>query len=151
EKCMNKCDTICWRSSQYFLTYIRNLPGGTLIVLGANANNPIGIQQNLDTVKAALQGGNTPMLRLRKEFATAQLSLLAAGGPGGPVAFNTFWSPLRCSGVSFGEITLSNGFKFTPNSLLADLNDQTVLAIKANRSADYEALARIWAMLNGRC
>src|SRR5262249_17376033 len=151
EICINKCDTICWRSTQFFIMFIRNLPGGTILIPGVNANNPTGVQQNLNAVRAALQGGNTPMLKLSKAFVTGQLSLAAAGGQGSPVVFNTYWSPLGCSGVSFGEITLSNGFKFSPSSLLNDLVVQTALAIKENRSADYEALASIWEMLNGRC
>ena len=151
EGCTAKCDTICWRSTQYFLTFFRNLPGGTVLIPGVNANNPVGIQQNLNAVRIALQGGASPMQRLSKEYVTGQLSIAGAGGPNSPVTFNTYWSPLRCSGVSFGEITLSNGFKFTPNSLLNDLVEQTVLAVKNNQSADYAALASIWALLNGRC
>ncbi|MGH9842242.1 MAG: SdrD B-like domain-containing protein [Blastocatellia bacterium] len=146
-----KCDTICWRSSQYFITFIRNLPGGAILIPGVNANNPIGIQQNLDKIKSALSGGNTPMLKLSKEYVTGQLSIAGAGGQNSPVTFNTYWSPLSCSGVSFGEITLSTGYKFTPGSLLNDLVEQTVVAVKENRSADYEKLATLWAMLNGRC
>lgn len=147
----DKCDTICWRSTQYFITFIRNLPGGSVLIPGVNANNPVGIQQNLNAVKAALQGGNTPMLRLSKEYVTGQLSVAGAGGQSSPVTFNTYWSPLKCSGLNFSPIVLSTGFVFTPDSLLNDLVDQTTLAVKQNRAADYDALASIWAMLNGRC
>ncbi len=151
EICGQKCDTICWRTTQYFLTNFRHLPGGAILIPGVNANNPVGIQGNLNAIRIALQGGFSPMQRLSKEFVTAQLSLAGAGGTGSPVVFNTYWSPLRCSGVSFGQVTLSNGFTFTPNSLLNDLVDQTTLAIKNNRSEDFAALANLWALLNGRC
>ncbi len=151
EKCMNKCDTICWKSTQYYITFIRNLPGGAVLIPGVNANNPVGIQQSLNAVRSALNGGNTPMLRLSKEFVTGQLSVASAGGQGSPVVFNTYWSPLSCSGLSFNAVTLSNGFTFTPSTLLNDLVEQTTLAIKQNRSDDYEKLASLWAMLNGRC
>ncbi|MDX2034801.1 MAG: SdrD B-like domain-containing protein [Blastocatellia bacterium] len=146
-----KCDTICWRPTQYFITFIRNLPGGTVLIPGVNANNPIGIQQNLNTIRTALQGGSAPSQKLSKEYVTAQLSLAGAGGQGSPVVFNTYWSMLRCSGVDFAPVTLSNGVVLSPDSLLNDLVDQTVFAIKGNGSADYEKLASIWALLNGKC
>jgi hypothetical protein len=146
-----KCDTICWRSTQHFLNNFRHLPGGAILIPGVNFNNPVSIQGNLNAVRIALQGGFSPMQKLSKEFVTAQLSLAGAGGTASPVVFNTYWSPLRCSGVRFNEITLSTGFKLTQESLLNDLVDQTTLAIKNNRSQDYAALAGIWALLNGRC
>lgn len=146
-----KCDTICWRPTQYFITFIRNLPGGTVLIPGVNANNPVGIQQNLNTIRTALQGGAAPSQKLSKEYVTAQLSIAGAGGQGSPVVFNTYWSMLRCSGVDFAPVTLSNGVVLSPDSLLDDLVNQTVLAIKSNASADYEKLASVWAQLNGKC
>ncbi|MFN0086787.1 MAG: SdrD B-like domain-containing protein [Blastocatellia bacterium] len=148
---IKKCDTICWRSTQYFITFIRNLPGGAVLIPGVNANNPVGIQQNLNTIRTALQGGSAPSQKLSKEYVTAQLSLAGAGGQGSPVVFNTYWSMLRCSGVDFAPVTLTNGIVLSPDSLLNDLVEQTVLAIKGNSSSDYERLASIWALLNGRC
>ena len=148
---VKKCDTICWRTTQYFITFIRNLPGGTVLIPGVNANNPVGIQQNLNAVRTALQGGSAPSQKLAKEYVTAQLSIAGAGGQGSPVVYNTYWSMLSCSGADFAPVTLSNGVVLSPASLLNDLVDQTVLAIKGNASADYEKLAGVWAQLNGRC
>lgn len=146
-----KCDTICWRPTQFFLTNIRYLPGGTVLISGVNANNPIGIQQGTDSIRIALQGGASPMQRLNKEYVTAQLSLAYSGGSGSPVVFNTFWSVLSCSGIAFAPVTLSNGVTLSPSSLLDTLVTQTNLAIRENRLNDMGALADIWKLLNGRC
>ena len=146
-----KCDTICWRSTQHWISNSRYLPGGTVLISGVNANNPVGIQQSLPAVRQALQGGNSAMQRINKEYVTAQISMAAAGGGGSPVVFNTFWSALSCSRVSFAPVTLSNGVTLSPISLLDTLNTQTVLAIKENRHADMFLLADIWALLNGKC
>jgi hypothetical protein len=146
-----KCDTICWRTTQFFITNIRYLPGGTVLISGVNANNPVGIQQSSNAIRTALQGGSSGMQRLNKEFVTAQLSLAYSGGGGSPVVFNTFWSSLTCSGVAFAPVTLSNGVTLSPNSLLDTLMTQTTLAIKENRFGDMGALADIWTQVNGRC
>lgn len=152
EKCTStKCDTICWRSTQHWINNFRYLPGGTVLISGVNANNPVGIQQNLPTVRQALQGGSSAMQRINREYVTAQLSLAANGGSGSPVVFNVFWSPLSCSGISFSPVTLSNGVTLAPSSLLDTLNTQSVLAIKENRHSDMFLLADIWQLLNGRC
>lgn len=146
-----KCDTLCWRPTQFFLTNIRYLPGGTVLISGVNANNPVGIQQATDAIRLALQGGSGVMKTLNKEYVTAQLSMAYSGGGGSPVVFNAFWSALSCSGISFSPVTLSNGVTLAPDSLLDTLNTQTVLAIKENRLNDMTALAGIWRLLNGRC
>lgn len=146
-----KCDTLCWRSTTYFLSPFASFPGGTVLISGVNNNVPVSIQQNMAAVKLALQGGNSPMKRLNKEYVTAQLSMAGAGGGASPVVFNAFWSPLRCSGVSFATVTLSNGVQLSPESLLDTLVTQTNLAIRENRANDQDALASIWALLNGHC
>lgn len=151
EICKGKCASICWRTTQHWITYSRYLPGGTVLISGVNANNPVGIQQNLPAVRQALQGGSSAMQRINKEYVTAQLSLASHGGSGSPVVFDTFWSALSCSQASFPSVTLSNGVTLNPSSLLDTLNTQTVLAIKQNRHADMFLLADIWAAVNGRC
>jgi hypothetical protein len=67
------------------------------------------------------------------------------------VAFNTYWSPLRCSGVFFAPVTLSNGVVLDPDSLLDTLYMQTQQAIRQNRFADFASLAQILTLLNRRC
>lgn len=151
EKCIDKCDTLCWRTTQHWISNFRYLPGGTVLISGVNANNPVGIQQNLPAVRQALQGGSSAMQRINKEYVTAQLSMAASGGSGSPVVFNAFWSVLSCSNVSFAPVTLSNGVTLAPSSLLDTLNTQSVLAIKQNRHADMFLLADIWAAVNGQC
>lgn len=122
-----------------------------MLISGVNANNPVGIQQNLPAVRQALQGGSSAMQRINKEYVTAQLSMAASGGSGSPVVFNAFWSVLSCSNVSFAPVTLSNGVTLAPSSLLDTLNTQSVLAIKQNRHADMFLLADIWTAVNGQC
>jgi len=152
EQCAStKCDTVCWRPTQYFITNIRYLPGGTVLIYGINSNNPIGNQQGMNAIRQALFGGPSATARFNKEYVTGQLSLAGAGGGGSPVVFNTFWSPLTCSGIAFGPISLSNGVTLTSNSLLDTLVTQSNLAIRENRTQDMGALADIWALLNGRC
>ncbi|MFN0109056.1 MAG: SdrD B-like domain-containing protein [Blastocatellia bacterium] len=146
-----KCDTLCWRSTQHWLSNYRYLPGGTVLISGVNANNPVSIQQSLSSVRQALQGGNSAMQRINKEYVTAQISMAASGGSGSPVVFNAFWSAISCSRVSFSPVTLSNGVTLSPSSLLDTLNTQSVLAIKQNRHADMFLLADIWALFNGQC
>ena len=147
----SKCDTVCWRATQWFLNNSRNWPGGTVLAAGFNANNPMSIQGNLAALRNVLQGGPSAQQRLNREFVTAQMSLALAGGSGSPVVFNVFWSPLHCSQVSFSAITMSNGMTFTPDTLLDTLMNETVLCIRQNRQQDYDELANMWSLLNGQC
>ncbi|MBI1764183.1 MAG: carboxypeptidase regulatory-like domain-containing protein [Acidobacteria bacterium] len=152
EQCMPiKCDTICFRDARDWLFRLNRLPNGTLIIMGFNFNNPVSIQRNVQAIQNALQSGITPMQQLNREFIAVQLNLANAGGTSSPVVFNSYWSPLRCSGLNFTPVTLTNGFVFTPETLLNDLMLQVQAAIRENRSADFQALANLLAQLNGRC
>lgn len=146
-----KCDTICWRQTQFFITNIQHLPGGTVLIYGVNSNNPVGTVTSTNAIRQALYGGTSVTARFNKEYITGQLSQLYAGGGGSPVVFNTLWSALSCSGISFGPVTLSNGVTLSSASLLDTLVTQSNLAIRQNRTQDMAALADIWALLNGRC
>ena len=146
-----KCDTICFRTSTYFLLRLDYLPGGSILIGGANLNNPVSILKSKDLIRNALQGGAGPVQKLNQQYVATQLSLASAGGIGSPVVFNTFWSPLKCSGVHFDPVTLSNGVELSPDSLLDTLNTQAQLAIKQNRTADMLIIAQILSLLNGRC
>lgn len=152
EQCMPiKCDTVCFRSARDWGFRLNRLPNGTLIIMGFNFNNPVSIQRNVQAIQTALQSGLTPMQDLNREFIALQLSLANAGGTSSPVVFNSYWSPLRCSGLNFAPVTLTNGYVFTPDTLLNDLMLQAQAAIRENRSADFQALANLLAQLNGRC
>ena len=152
EQCMPiKCDTVCMRSARDWSFRVNRLPNGTLIIIGFNFNNPVSIQRNAQTIQTLLTLGGTPMQDLNREFIALQLSLASAGGTSSPVVFNTYWSPLRCSGVNFAPFTLTNGYPFTPETLLNDLMLQVQGAIRENRTADFQALANLVALLNGRC
>jgi hypothetical protein len=151
EACMPiKCDTICYTQPREWLLRTR-YPNGAILVAGVNFNNPISIQRNLAIIRNVLQGFGTGMLNLNREFVATQLSLASAGGTGSPVVFNTYWSPLRCSGVIFTPVTLSNGYYMSPDTLLNDLVLQAQAAIRENRTADMQILADILIILNQKC
>ncbi|MBS1788129.1 MAG: HYR domain-containing protein [Acidobacteria bacterium] len=149
----NKCDTICFRSPQYYLLNLGSLPRGSVLIGGVNNNQPVSTG-NRTQIALALRGnatgfGLTPLQRLNQEFVAAQLSVIAAGGDGSPVAFNAFWSMLSCYNLNFASVMLSNGVVLSPASMLNDLFEQTQLAIRQNRTADFDKLTAILDMLNG--
>ena len=132
---------------------LNSLPGGTVLIGGANNNQPVSTS-NRTTIALALRGsatgfGLTPLQRLNQEFVAAQLSLNSAGGPGSPVTYNVFWSMLSCYNINFAPVTLSNGAMLSPASMLNELFDQAQLAIRQNRTADMAQLALIFDLLNG--
>jgi hypothetical protein len=146
-----KCDTICFKAPSYYLLQIDNLPNGSILIAGLNLNNPVSVQRNKDIIKIFLQGGGNPVADINREFIATQLSFGLAGGTASPSSFNVFWSPLRCSGLAFAPVTLTNGVTLSPDSLMDTLITQTQLAIRENRPADMSAIAQILALLNGRC
>jgi len=146
-----KCDTICFRSPTYWSFYLNSLPNGSILIGGINFNNPVSIQRNKDLIRQTLQNNASAMQLLNQQFVTLQLSLAANGGTASPVVFNVFWSPLRCSGVNFTPVTLSNGVTLSKDSLLDTLFMQCQLAIRENRSQDFAPLAQILLLLNSRC
>lgn len=149
-----KCDTICFRSPQYYLLNLGSLPRGTVLIGGVNNNQPVSIS-NTQAIALALRGSPTsnssltPLQRLNQEFVAAQLSSNAAGGSGSPVMYNAFWSMLSCYQINFAAVTLSNGVTINPSSLLNDLFQQAQLAIRENRLVDMNAIASIFDRLNG--
>ncbi|MDQ3010426.1 MAG: hypothetical protein M3X11_06955, partial [Acidobacteriota bacterium] len=146
-----KCDTVCYRSIQYYLLFGLNRINGSVLVGGVNFNSYISIQRNKELLMNVLQGGSGPQQQLNQQFVALQLSLTGAGGTGSPVVFNTFWSPLRCSGINFTPVTLSNGVTLSRDSLLDTLFNESLKAIRDNRTQDMIPLANIIALLNGRC
>ena len=149
--CATKCDTINFRSPQYFLNNINHLPQGSVIIGGVNFNAPVSTN-NIDSIELALTRGGalfgggatgSPLQRLNREFVAAQLSLELAGGHSSPTVYNAMWSTLGCPGRfgDFAPFRLSNGVTLSPNSMLKDLFTQTESAIRQNRASDYLALA----------
>jgi len=149
----NKCDTICFRSPQYYLLNLNSLPGGTVLIAGTNNNQPVSTT-NRTAIALALRGnatgfGLTPLQRFNQEFVAAQLSINSAGGSGSPVVYNVFWSMLSCYNINFASVTLSNGVILSPASMLNDLFEQAQLAIRQNRTADMDKIALVFDLLNG--
>jgi hypothetical protein len=110
-----------------------------------NNNAPISIQFNLPEVRRALEGGSTPLQTLNRQYVATQLSNIAANDLGLVPAT----SPLRCFGVNFTPVTLSNGVMLWRNTTFGELLSQTRTAILRNRTDDMLKLAMVLALLNG--
>lgn len=158
-----KCEKICFRPPILCQIFLNKLPPGTILIGGINNNNPVNIQTNGTAIRNALfpcPGANpncplTPLQQLNQQFVAAQLSLAANGGVSSPVAMNVLWSNLSCYPdiVKVLPVTLSNGFTFTPDSMVKDLFDQARKAITENRTvenrnADMIKLAKLFKLLN---
>jgi hypothetical protein len=146
-----KCDTICYRPPSYLLLRLDYLPNGSILIGGVNLNNPVSIQRSKNQIRIALEGGSGPLQRINQQFVATQINFAYAGGTGSPVVFNTLWSRLRCNGIEFQPVTLSNGVTLSPDSLLDTLVQQAISAIKQNRTQDMIPIAQILALLNSRC
>lgn len=143
-----ECNTICFRSPQYFKLNIDSLPRGTVIIGGVNYNRPISTTDKR-RIEMALRGGFTPLQQLNQEFVAAQLNLLNAGGDGSPRVFYVLEGPLTCYNLNFDPITLSNGFVLSPDSLLKDVYREARQSIFSNNVQDQIAMTKILDLLNG--
>lgn len=175
-----KCDTICLRPSTFFWQQLQlsgGLPSGAVIIGGMNFNNPISTRAIQGAFGSVLQPCfsptapivpnptepppfvprgvcvDPPLGQLNREYVTAQLSLLLAGGSGSPVAVNALWSNLGCPGLlgDFDPVTLSNGVTLAPSSMLKDLFMQAQFAIRdarPRRARDLLILAAFFRALN---
>lgn len=149
-----KCDTICFRSPQYWLLNLNKLPKGTVLIAGTNGNQPVSTS-NVTAIGLALKGNAlgfgtlTPQQQFNQEFVAAQLNFLSAGGSGSPVTYNSMWANLSCYGIKFNPVTLSNGVTLTVDSMVKELWMQATLVAHGNNQADFAALAAIFDLLNG--
>jgi hypothetical protein len=158
------CFSACFRSPQYYWFNLERLGdridnrGASVVIGGVNFNQPIGVAENVDLIRHFLKGSAfpgfappTPMARLNQEFLAAQLSLALAGGDGSPKAHSALNGQLQCHGgmIGFRPAVLSNGVALTPFSTLGELFEQALLAIRENRTADMDALAGLFNLLNG--
>ncbi|MDX2034450.1 MAG: pre-peptidase C-terminal domain-containing protein [Blastocatellia bacterium] len=142
------CQVICLQSPQYYsLQNANRLPRGFIFIGGVNFNNPVSVQTNVDDVRRALLGGSSSLQQLNQAYDAFQLSVTAASGtfPSGAIMA----SSVRCYGLRFSPIALSNGFTLTRNTTLSDLLVQTRQAILENRSDDMVKITSVLAMLNG--
>jgi hypothetical protein len=142
------CQVICLQSPQYYqLLSSSRFPRGSIFIGGVNFNNSLLVQNNLDDVRRALQGGPSTMQQLNQQYVALQLSVLTAGGPFGNPAILA--SSLRCFGLNFAPMMLGNGFTISRNSTLGDVLTQTRQAILDNRADDMPKLLTVLTMLNG--
>lgn len=143
-----ECNTICYRSPQYYKLNINSLPRGTVIIGGVNFNRPVSTSDTRK-LELALRGGFTPLQQLNQEFVAAQLNVLNAGGDGSAKVFYAMEGPLTCYNLRFDPVTLSNGFVLTPDSQLKDLYREARLCISSSNVQDQIALTKIFDLLNG--
>ena len=148
-----KCDTLCYRSPQWWLQNLDRAPGGNLVIAGVNGNQSVNTSQRR-TLELALRGNPfgfalTPRQALNQEYVAAQLNVMNAGGNGSVVVANSMWSNLSCYGIAIPTTTLSNGAVINSNSMVKDLYMQITLAIQERREADFLPLARLLDLLNG--
>lgn len=143
--------TICFRSPDYYLLNSSRIPSTAVVIAGVNYNNPTSspVEIRMALRGPGLYGGSSPVKLLNRQFVAAQLSLACVGGSGSPVIYGALDSELNGYGVSFASVTLSNGATITVNSTLGDLFEETLDAIRDNRSTDFGPLTQIWAQLNG--
>jgi hypothetical protein len=155
-----KCVTACFSAPEYYALKYECLIDtdfdfGTVIIGGQNFNNPILVDKCPERVLWVLKGSPffgpaaTPLGRLNRQYVAAQLSLNRHGGYGSPAVIDILWSNLSCYMLMFQPVTLGNGATISQDSMLKDLFEQTLFAIKANRTADMTKLTAIWQMLNG--
>ena len=153
-----------FRSPQYYWLHLEQIGDrvgnrdASVVGGGVNYNQPISVADNVDLIRSALQGSNfpglppaTPLARLNQEFLAAQLSLALAGGGGSAKAHTVLQGQLQCYGgmIGFRPAILSNGSTITHFSTLGELVEQALLAIRENRTADMDALAGLFNLLNG--
>ncbi len=141
------CQAVCFQAPQYYVLNMSRLPNGSILIAGVNFNQPVSIQDNLADVKRALQGGRSTLSQLNAEYVAAQISLLAVSGPFGSAAVLN--GVLRCYGVNFTPVQLSNGFTVSVNTTIGDLLNQVRLALTENRAEDMGRLAIILDLING--
>lgn len=148
-----KCDTICYRSPQWWLLNLDRAPGGNLLIAGVNGNQSVNTSQRR-TIELALRGNPfgfalTPRQALNQEYVAAQLNIMSAGGNSSAVVANSMWSNLSCYGITIPTTTLSNGAVLSQNSMVKELYMQITLAIQERREVDFLSLARLLDLLNG--
>jgi hypothetical protein len=148
-----KCDTVCFRSAQFWLLNLDRLPDGAVQIAGANSNQFISTR-DVSAIRLALQGnpfgfGLSPQQRFNQQYVAAQLNFLLAGGGGSPTFYNAQWANLSCYGIRFADVTLSNGVTLSINSMVKELFMFANQAASGNRAQDYAPLANVFSLLNG--
>jgi hypothetical protein len=144
-----QCQTICLQSSQYYLGNVGSLPSGQVLIGGVNFNTPISVQDNVQEVLRALEGGATPLQLLNQQFVAMQLNAIPNASFGGTLPPAVLASTLRCYRVNFTPAQLSNGFMLSRDMTFGQLLAQSQSAILENRTDDMSKLAAVLALLNG--
>jgi hypothetical protein len=140
-----QCNTICLKSANYYSRNSNRLPNGLVMIGNYNANAPVQIQTNLPKVKDTLEGGESSLQQLNKEFVAIQISLILSGSS----SVGGLQSSPSCYGVQFTPVLLSNGITLTANSTTNDILGQVRASFYEQRTADFAPLAAILALMNG--
>ncbi|MFO0003590.1 MAG: hypothetical protein ACK559_20925, partial [bacterium] len=95
-------------------------------------------------IKRALEGGDTEVQQLTREFTATQLTVIGANTT--PGSLN---AELSCYRISLGQVLLSTGEIISRQTKLTDLFNATRAAITDNRPADMMLLLPVYQLLNG--
>ena len=146
------CFAICFRSPEYYLSNPKRILRLPVLIWGENYNAPTSDPASVYFALRGpgLYGGYNPIKFFNQQFVAAQLSLALAGGDGSPTAFSALKGQLSCYGPTLNTVTpvtLSNGAMLTNQSTLGDLFAEARDAIVDKRTADFEALGKIFQQL----
>jgi hypothetical protein len=142
------CRAICHRSPMYFRLNLHQLPHGSVVIGGMNFNRPISTTDKR-AMQIALRGGHSPLQQLNQEFVAAQLNLLNAGGYGSARTIYAMEGRLKCYGMDFAPIALSDGATLSPDTKLRELYEHSRKCIETNNVQDMAGLVRVLDLLNG--
>lgn len=121
-----------------------------MIIGGYNFNTPVSVNDNREVVLFVLKGSRqfggpaTPLAFLNQQYVAAQISMSLLGWK-----YDALWSSIGCYGKLIPKTQLSNGKVLSGDSMLKEVFEQALAAIKENRTADMTKIANIFAILNG--
>jgi hypothetical protein len=137
---MTNCQTVCLQSADYYLLNLSQLPRGMVWINRYLYNVTSGSL----IIKRALEGGDTEVQQLTREFTATQLTVIGANTT--PGSLN---AELSCYRISLGQVLLSTGEIISRQTKLTDLFNATRAAITDNRPADMMLLLPVYQLLNG--
>jgi hypothetical protein len=144
-----QCQVICLESPQFYSLNLSKAPRGSIFIGGVNFNGPVSTTDVQD-IRRALMGGSSALQMLNQQYVATQLSLLAVAGPiGSSGSQGALASSLRCYGLNFAPVQLSNGVTISRNTTIGDVLTQARSAITNNNTDDMSAVAMVLALLNG--
>ncbi len=133
------CRSACLYAPEYWLLFPNRIPNGVVYL-----DQFFAVPTHSPTVRAALEGGFTPLQRLRAEFVAYQLSIDAT-----PFSQQLSAQPLSCLGNTFAPLTLSNGDMIDVDMKGNEFFLQIQEALRRHNQDDVRDLARLLNRLHG--